>query len=124
MHVLTPTAFALLVCLTLISCGGGDFDAPAVAGVLSGPATPQAPSQVSLEGCVVDATDRPLARTVQARTPEGRSVATATSDGHGVFRMQVPAREVMRIATMPDVDGGVTIMTGHDATFLGGCLRG
>lgn len=122
MHVLTPTAFALLVCLTLISCGGGDLDAPAVAGMLPGGAA--APSQVSLEGCVVDATDRPLVRAVQARTPEGRRVATATSDAQGVFRMQVPAREVMRIATAPDIDGGVTIMTGHDASFLGGCLRG
>ncbi len=48
----------------------------------------------------------------------------AGADAHGVFRMHVPAREVVRIATMPDVDGGVTIMTGHDATFVGGCLRG
>jgi hypothetical protein len=124
MHVLTPTAFALLVCLTLISCGGGDFDSSATAGVLARPAAAQAPSQVSLEGCVVDAHDRPRVQAVQARTPEGRSVATAMSDAHGVFRMHVPAREVVRIATMPDVDGGVTIMTGHDATFVGGCLRG
>lgn len=124
MHVLTPTAFALLVCLTLISCGGGDFDTSSAADVLPGPVTAQAPSQVSLEGCVVDAHDRPRVQAVQARTPEGRAVATAISDTHGVFRMQVPAREVVRIATTPDVDGGVTIMTGHDATFIGGCLRG
>jgi hypothetical protein len=115
MHVLTPTAFALLVCLTLISCGGGDLEAR--------PAPSQAPSLVSLEGCVVDAKDRPRVQAVQARTPEGRTVATATSDVHGVFRMHVPAREVMRIATLPEVDVGVTIMTGQDAVLLGGCLR-
>jgi hypothetical protein len=37
--------------------------------------------------------------------------------------MHVPAREVMRIATLPEVDVGVTIMTGQDAVLLGGCLR-
>lgn len=116
MHVLTPTAFALLVCVALISCGGGDLEAS--------PAVPQSPSVVSLEGCVVDAHDRPRVQAVQASTPEGRTVATAMSDARGVFRMHVPAREVIRIATMPDADGGVTIMTGHEATSLGGCLRG
>ena len=116
MHVLTPTAFALLVCLALISCGGGDLD--------TRPATPQTPSQVSLEGCVVDANNRPRVLAVQASTPEGRTVASAMSDARGVFRMHVPAQEVIRIATSPDADGGVTIMTGHDDAFLGGCLRG
>ena len=115
MHALTPTAFAFFVCLALISCGGGDLD--------DRPAATRAPSSVSLEGCVVDAHDRPSVQAVQASTPEGRSVATATSDARGVFRMQVPAQEVIRIATVPDADGGVTIMTGDDATFLGGCLR-
>lgn len=124
MHVLTPTALSFFVCLALISCGGGDFDASPSAGERVGLASAQAPSQVSLEGCVVDAHERPLVQAVQARTPEGRSVATSVSDVRGVFRMQVPAHEVMRIATLPDVDGGVTIMTGHDATVLGGCLRG
>ena len=116
MHVLPPTAFALLVCLALISCGGGDLDAR--------PAVPQTPSLVSLEGCVVDANDRPRVQAVQASTPEGLTVATAMSDARGVFRMHVSAQEVIRIATMPDLDGGVTIMTGHTAVVLGGCLRG
>jgi hypothetical protein len=115
MHVLTPTAFALLVCVALISCGGGDLEAS--------PAAPQSPSVVSLEGCVVDARDRPRVQAVQASTAEGRTVATAMSDAHGVFRMHVPAQEVIRIATMPDAGDGVTIMTGRDATILGGCLR-
>ena len=115
MHVLTPTAFAIFVCLALISCGSGDLEA--------GTSTRQTPRQVSLEGCVVDAHDRPRVQAVQATTPEGRSVATAMSDARGVFRMRVPAQEVIRIAGMPDTDGGVTIMTGHDATILGGCLR-
>ena len=116
MHVLTPTAFALLVCLTLISCGGGDLEAR--------PATPPTPNQVSLEGCVVDANDRPRVQAVQASTPEGLRVATAMSDARGVFRMHVSAQEVIRIATLPDLDGGVTVMTGHAAIVLGGCLRG
>jgi hypothetical protein len=115
MHVLTPTAFAFFVCLALISCGSGDLEA--------GTSTRRTPSQVSLEGCVVDTHDRPRVQAVQATTPEGRSVATAMSDARGVFHMRVPAQEVIRIAAMPDTDGGVTIMTGHDATFLGGCLR-
>lgn len=115
MHVLTPTAFACFVCLALISCGSGDLELDA--------STRRTPSQVSLEGCVVDTHDRPRMQAVQATTPEGRSVATAMSDARGVFRMHVPAQEVIRVATMPDTDGGVTIMTGHDATFLGGCLR-
>ena len=51
------------------------------------------------------------------------SHSTRASDARGAFRMQVPAQEVIRIATVPDADGGVTIMTGNDATFLGGCLR-
>ncbi len=118
MHVLTPTAFALSVCFVLISCGSGALDVDLA--TTPSPTT----SVVSLEGCVVDARDRPRVQAVQATTPEGRTVATAMSDARGVFRMHVPSREVMRIATMPDVDGGVTIMTGHDATFLGGCLRG
>lgn len=116
MHVLTPTAFALLVCVALISCGGGDLEA--------GPVSQPVSSQVSLEGCVVDALERPKTQAVQARIPEGRIVATALSDARGVFRMHVPAQEVIRIETSPDVDGGVTIMTGRDATFVGGCLRG
>lgn len=116
MHVLTPTAFAFFVCLALISCGGGDLEASI--------STAQTPRQVRLEGCVVDAHDRPSVQAVQATAPDGRRVATAMSDARGAFRMQVPAQEVMRIATTPDVDGGVTIMTGHEATFLGGCLRG
>lgn len=124
MHVLTPTAFALLVCFTLISCGGGDFDTSTTAGALSISAAAQAPGPVSLEGCVVDTHDRPLVKAVQARTPEGRIVATAMSDARGVFHMHVPAHEVVRIATMPDIDGGLTIMTGRDTTFVGGCLRG
>ncbi len=116
MHVLTPTVFALLVCVALISCGGGDLEAS--------PAAAQTPRVVSLEGCVVDAHDRPRVQAVQASTPEGRTVATAMSDARGLFRMHVPAQEVIRVATRPDADGGVTIMTGHEATSLGGCLRG
>jgi hypothetical protein len=123
MHVLTPTAAALLACVALISCGSGELDASSLAGVLPGPAT-AAPTQVSLEGCIVDAQDRPLSQAMQVRASDGRTIATAMSDARGVFRLHVPAREVLRIETMTAGGDGLTIMTGSDAAILGGCLRG
>ncbi len=123
MNVLTPTLGSLLACLALISCGGGELDASAVAAVLPGPAVAQAPAQVPLEGCVVDADGRPAVQAVQASLPDGRRVASAMSDAGGVFRMHVPAREVLRVETVAGVHDGLTLMTGNGATLLGGCLR-
>jgi len=124
MHVLTPTAAALLACVALISCGGAELDTPAIASLLSEPALSAAPAQVRLEGCIVDAQQRPVSQALQVRSSDGRAVATAMSDVHGLFRVHVPAHDVLRIETMTAAADGLTIMTGGDATSLGGCLRG
>lgn len=39
-------------------------------------------------------------------------------------QVKVPAHAVLRIETMTAAAGGLTIMTGGDATSLGGCPRG
>lgn len=125
MHVLTPTAAALLACVALISCGGGaELDAPALASPLPAPTLSSAPTHVRLEGCIVDAQQRPVSQTLQVRSSDGRAVATAMSDVNGVFRVHVPAHDVLRVETMTSGADGLTIMTGSDATSLGGCLRG
>lgn len=123
MHVLTPTAAALLACVVLISCGGAELDAPAIAAVLSEPIPTSAPAQVRLEGCIVDAQGRPASQALQVQSNDGRAVARAMSDVNGVFRVHVPAHAVLRVQTMTAGADGLTIMTGGDATSLGGCLR-
>lgn len=118
MHVMTPTAGALLACLALIACGGGDWESVKI--------EKQPPSAVSirLEGCVVDAGGRPAARAVQAMLADGGLAGTTVSAADGVFRIEVPARAVLRIESMGPAADGITLMTGETAITMGGCLRG
>lgn len=123
MHIMTPTAGALLACLTLIACGGGgDWESVRIETDPFGLAS-AAPTSVGIEGCVVDTRDRPAALTVQARSSDGRLVASATAGADGVFRMQVPASQMLRVEAVSAPDDGVTIMTGRHAATMGGCLR-
>lgn len=124
MHVMTPTAGALLACVALIACGGGgDWESMRVEkdpfGLEAG-----APSSVDIEGCLVDARERPLAQPLQARSGDGRLVASGSSDADGRFRLQVPPGQVLRIEAMASPDDGVTILVGSQGVILGGCLRG
>jgi len=121
MHVMTPTAGALLACLTLIACGGGDWESVKIE---KAEAATAATAPVDLEGCVVDARDRPAARAVQARAADGRVVATGVSGADGVFRLRVPADAVLRVETLGSEGDGLSMMSGRSATALGGCLRG
>lgn len=124
MHVMTPTAAALLACLALIACGGGgDWESMRIEANTFGLESTE-PVQVGLEGCIVDAQDRPLAQAVQALGSDGRLVASSTSGADGVFRLSVPARSVLRVETLDSSGDGMTIMTGNHPTLLGGCLRG
>lgn len=118
MHVMTPTAGALLACLALIACGGGDWESVKI--------EKQAPAAaaVRVEGCVVDASGRPAARAVQALRPDGQSAATTVSGADGIFRLDVPARAVLRIESLGPAVDGIALMTGETAISLGGCLRG
>ncbi len=117
MHVMTPTAGALLACLTLIACGGGDWESVRIE-------TRPAPEFVRLEGCVVDTAGRPAARAVQVRGIDGGIAGTTVSAADGVFRLAVPADAVLRVEGLgPDTDG-LSVMTGQQPVSMGGCLRG
>ncbi|TXC66304.1 carboxypeptidase regulatory-like domain-containing protein [Piscinibacter aquaticus] len=118
MHVMTPTAGALLACTALIACGGGDWESVKI--------EKQAPaaSSVRLEGCVVDGAGRPAARAVQALRPDGQLAGTTVSAADGVFRVDVPARAVLRVESLGPSSDGITLMTGETSLSLGGCLRG
>lgn len=122
MHVMTPTAGALLACLALIACGGGDWDSVRVEKDPFGLGS-EAPSSVGVEGCLVDQHDRPLTQPVQARSGDGRLVASASSDADGRFRLQVPAGQVLRIEVASAADDGITILVGRHDLSLGSCLR-
>ena len=118
MHVMTPTAGALLACLALIACGGGDWDSVKIE-----KQTP-ASASIRLEGCVVDAAGRPAARAVQALRPDGQLAGTTVSAADGLFRFEVPARSVLRIESLGPSADGITLMTSDTAISMGGCLRG
>jgi len=123
MHIMTPTAGALLACLALIACGGGsDWESVRVEKDPFGLAS-TAPASVGIEGCVVDAHDRPAAQAVQARSSDGRLVASTSAGTDGVFRLQLPVGEVLRIESVATPDEGVTILTGRHPATLAGCLR-
>jgi hypothetical protein len=115
---MTPTAGALLACLALIACGGGDWESVKI--------EKEAPAAVSirLEGCVVDAGGRPAARAVQALQPDGRLAGTTVSAADGVFRLEVPARAVLRIESLGPSADGITLMTSDAPIAMAGCLRG
>lgn len=118
MHVITPTAGALLACLSLIACGGGgDWETVRIE------ARP-APASVQLEGCVVDVAGRPAARAVQVRGADGSIAGTTVSSTDGLFRLAVPAGSVLRIEVLGPEADGLSLMTGQQPLFMGGCLRG
>ncbi len=119
MNVLTPTLGALLACLALIACGGGDWESVRIE-------SRPAPASVPLEGCVVDALGRTAARAVQVRhanAAEGGIVGTTVSAGDGVFRLEVPAQAVLRVELLGMSSDGLSVMTGLDPISMGGCLR-
>ena len=118
MHVMTPTAGALLACLMLIACGGGDWESVKIE------TQPSAAVSIRLEGCVLDAGGRPAARAVQAVLPDGRLAGTTVSAADGVFRFEVPAHSVLRIESLGAGADGITLMTSDSAISMGGCLRG
>jgi hypothetical protein len=124
MHIMTPTAGALLACLSLIACGGGgDGESVKIESDAFG-LQAAAPAAMSLEGCVVDAQGQAASRAVQAPFRDGRIAATGASGADGLFRLNVPAREVLRVEALGAQADGLTIMTGPHAASLGGRLRG
>jgi hypothetical protein len=78
---------------------------------------------VRIEGCVRDPSDHPLALPVHATGADGRLLASAMPDDEGVFRLHVPAREVVRLAAATPGADPLTLMTGSTNLTLGGCLR-
>jgi len=113
------SAAALAAACLLAACGGGS-DAMPVTLVASTAATP---THVRIEGCVLDATDQPLAVPVHATGDDGRLLASAMTDKDGVFRMHVPARNVVRLAAATPGAETLTLMTGGTDLTVGGCLR-
>lgn len=116
MHVMTPTAGALLACLGLIACGGGDWESVKIE-------TQPAASSIRLEGCVTDARGRPAARAVQVVLADGQPAGTTVSAADGVFRLEAPAHAVLRVEVLGTDADGITLMTSDRPIALGGCLR-
>jgi len=124
MNYLSQVAATLIAAAVLVACGGGEFDSAAMAAVLPGAGVDtETPSRVRVEGCVVDADGRPLALAVQASASDGRLLASVTSDATGVFRMQVPARQSVRLQTAAPGAAALSVLTGTGAMTVTGCLR-
>jgi hypothetical protein len=124
MNYLTQTLAALAAAAVLAACGGGAAETTALAALLPAPGSAEdTPSHVPVQGCVADAHGGVPALVVHATGEDGRLLASTTSDADGVFRLQVPARRVVRFAAAtPGVDA-LTVLTGASPLAMGGCLR-
>lgn len=109
-HSLAALASACL----FTACGGGETDTSAP------PSTTSATSAatVRLEGCVQGAP-----ATVQALGDDGRLLATATADTQGVFVLQVPPRQNLRLRLATGGDADLELLTGSTSLSLTGCLN-
>lgn len=110
-----------VACLVAACGGGGDGPAAPVTLVAEAPAT-QA-THVRVEGCVLDATNRPLALPVHALAADGRLIASALTDNDGVFRLQVPARDRVTLAAATPGAEPLKVLTGSVDLTVAACLR-
>ena len=125
MNYLSQCLAALFASSVLVACGGGDFDSAAFAAVLPAPtdACDATTEPVRLEGCLVDADGRAVAGAVLASSNDGRVLTSTLSDTDGVFRLQVPARQLVRLTAASPGAEPLTLLTGSGAPPLAGCLR-
>ncbi|MBX3607075.1 MAG: hypothetical protein KF788_17485 [Piscinibacter sp.] len=117
------TALAALTAAALLSaCGGGQNDTTLAALIPAPDAMDVAPASVPLEGCIAGADGRTLA--VHATGMDGRLLGTALTDPTtGVFRMEVPARQTVRLDTGTNATGGLAVLTGSHPLTIGACLH-
>lgn len=124
MNYLSQTLAALAAAAVLAACGGGDAEGTAFAAVLPAPVGAEdAPSHVQVQGCVAGASGAAPALAVHATGDDGRLLASGISDADGVFRLQVPARRVVRFAPAAPGADALTVLTGASPLTMGGCLR-
>jgi len=112
----------LAAALLLAACGGAGDAAPVTLVAAAAPAAATT-THVRIEGCVLDLTDRPLTLPVHATGDDGRLLASAMTDNAGVFRMHVPARQVVRLTAATPGAQALTLLTGNVDVTVGGCLR-
>lgn len=110
---------ALAAAIVLAACGGGDALPAAQAAVL--PAPGAAADRVRIEGCI-DAATAPMA-VVQATARDGRLLGSALADAAGVFRINVPGGQDVRLAVDADPQGALVVRVGSLPLSIGGCLR-
>lgn len=122
MSTLHRSPLPSMLALLLVACGGGaDDDLAPIARASALAAVPV--THVRVEGCVLDADDRPLALPVHALSSGGRLLASALPDAQGVYRMHVPARETVTLAPDAPEAQPLTVMTGEKNLSVAACLR-
>lgn len=117
------STFAVAAACGVAACGGGEPSAGPVSTPVTLVAVAPAPTHVRIEGCVVDAGDRPLALPVHALGADGRLLASALTGNDGVFRMHVPARDTVTLAAATPGAEPLTLRTGSTDLTVAGCLR-
>ena len=122
--ITSATAAAGVLCAALAACGGSE---DAVAVVLVGGehvAAASAATSVQLEGCVIDQHWAPRGGSpVRVLSADGRLVGDATSDAMGLFRLTVPARQLLTVR-LEGPDGEVLfVTTRHEDFSVGTCLQ-
>jgi hypothetical protein len=119
-HRLRPTLVALVAAGLVVAGSGGRARAASAP-----PAAAPAPmaTLVRIEGCVLDAADRPAALPVRAIAADGRLLARTQAGRDGVFRLRVPARATVRLIAMTPRSEPLTLLTGSADLTVMACLR-
>ena len=116
-------ALATLAAVSLAASGGaGDAltEVGTTAGILRSGA---APSMVRLEGCVVDAHFIPKTGTpLRVLAADGRLLGNALSDGDGIFRLRLPARQTVTIEIDRPAGEVLAVPIGNGNLSVGACL--
>ena len=88
-RILCTVALGLLA----TACGGGGDESAAAEASMAATRAEIQPVSVSVTGCVLDRFYIPSTGTpVRALSGDGRLLGSASSDGHGRFTLQLPAR--------------------------------
>jgi hypothetical protein len=120
----------LVMQTTLQRCGGigialafqaaGDCRAEPAAPASA--ARPAAVVWVQIDGCLMDTTFAATEGRIDALNTRGQLVASAQTDGRGVFHLRVPARTTVRIRPANTSDEGMQLLIGESSLRPSTCL--